>query len=125
MTRISATRDINYPNPTGSPVGETPPNGRTMLRPNGTWKHCFNSNPECFIGCNMFLYYQEGSPRKHVSPDVFVVQGVPKNRKPERRNYKTWEEGKGPDWVLEVTSDTTRNEDLQTKFKLYQNELSV
>jgi hypothetical protein len=66
----------------------------------------------------MFLYFVEGDPRSVVSPDVFVVKGVPKT---VRRVYKFWEEGgRGPCFVIEVTSDSTRNEDLVKKKALYE-----
>jgi Uma2 family endonuclease len=51
-----------------------------------------------------------------------VVFGVPKM---DRLNYLTWEEGKGPDVVIELTSKTTRREDVTTKFELYRDVLKV
>jgi Uma2 family endonuclease len=126
MSSISAARAIHYPDSDGKPMGETPRHVKTMLQTYGTLDLWFQNDPQVFVGCNMFIYYQEGSPRKHVSPDVFAVRGIPKERKPERRNYKIWQEGgKGPDWVLEVTSGSTRNEDLDSKFKLYRDVLRV
>ena len=65
---------------------------------------------------NLFLYYQEGNPRQSVAPDVFVVKGIPGHR---RRIYKLWEEGRPPDVVFELTSRSTRGEDLRTKHDLY------
>ena len=38
------------------------------------------------------------------TPDAFVVFGV-ENR--QQMSYKVWEEGKGPDFVLEVASPNT------------------
>ena len=57
-----------------------------------------------------------------MSPDVFVVKGVPKQK---RLYYLVWEEGKGPDVVIELTSKSTKNEDLKKKFQLYQDVLKV
>ena len=71
----------------------------------------------------MFLYYEEGDPRKVVCPDVFVTLNVPSNTK--RRTFKVWEEGKGPDLVIEITSKKTRKEDLHKKFDLYRDVLGV
>jgi len=51
-----------------------------------------------------------------VPTDVFVVLGVPKG---DRRTFKVWEEGKSPDVVFELTSDSTRREDLGLKRWLY------
>ena len=51
-----------------------------------------------------------------VAPDVFVVHGV---RNQPRRSYKLWEEGVVPAVVFELTSRSTRREDLRTKYDLY------
>ena len=48
---------------------------------------------------------------------MFVVFGVPKG---DRRVYKVWEEGKGPDVVFEVTSASARAEDLGPKKGTYE-----
>jgi putative restriction endonuclease len=53
---------------------------------------------------------------------VFVVKGVPKR---DRLNFLTWEEGKGPDVVIELTSSSTRDEDVKDKFTLYERTLGV
>jgi Uma2 family endonuclease len=66
--------------------------------------------------------FVEGDRRPHLSPDVFVVKGAPKHK---RLYYLMWEEKKGPDVVIELTSKSTRNEDLKKKFGLYQDLLKV
>jgi len=65
----------------------------------------------------LFVYYEEGDPTQVVAPDVFVVKGVPRQK---RRTYKVWEEGKGPDVVIEVSSRKTRREDLGPKKGTYE-----
>jgi Uma2 family endonuclease len=60
---------------------------------------------------------------KHVPPDVFLVRGIPREK--ERDYYLTWEEGKGPDLVIELTSRSTKEEDLVEKYGLYQDVLKV
>jgi Uma2 family endonuclease len=114
---------IEYPDADGRPMAETPvhrddlQNTIEMLR---TW---YAGQPRTYISGNMLMYYEEGNPRKHVSPDVFVVHDLSPR---ERRNYLIWEEGgKGPDLVVELTSKSTRNEDLRSKFELYRDVLRV
>jgi Uma2 family endonuclease len=75
-----------------------------------------------YVSGNLLIYYVPGDKRRHVSPDVFVVFGVAKR---ERLNYLVWEEGKGPDVAIELTSSSTRREDLETKFRLYRDVLRV
>jgi Uma2 family endonuclease len=78
-----------------------------------------------YVSGNMFIYYVRGDGRRHVAPDVFVVRGVPRTLTPERRRYLTWEEGKGPNLVIELTSPTTAEEDLGEKLVLYRDVLRV
>ena len=67
-------------------------------------------------GEDLLIYYDEGNPKVSVVPDVFVVFGVEHRM---RGNYKVWEEGKGPDFVLEVASPSTWREDVETKPGVY------
>jgi Uma2 family endonuclease len=83
----------------------------------------FEAEPDVYVWGNLLLFYEEGNRREHVAPDVFVVRGVPKD--PPRPNYLVWEEGKGPDLVIEVTSKSTRAEDRNTKMALYRDVLRV
>jgi type IV secretory pathway VirB10-like protein len=53
---------------------------------------------------------------------VFVVFGV---KRKKRETYRLWEEGKGPDFVLEVSSKKTYQADLSHKKKLYAQVFSV
>jgi Uma2 family endonuclease len=75
-----------------------------------------------YVSGNLLVFYEPGNKRKHISPDVWLARGVPKHR---RDNYLIWEEGKAPEFVIEVTSSTTRKEDLTTKRTLYQDVLKV
>ena len=76
----------------------------------------FRAQPDVYVSGNLLLYYEEGNPRAVVAPDVFVVKGAPNHR---RRTYRLWEEPKGPDFVLEVTSRSTWREDQVSKRELY------
>jgi Uma2 family endonuclease len=107
----------------GRPVGETPrhvENVFYLLEPLEVW---FAADPMTFIAGAIILHYEEGRRDRFLSPDVMVVRGVPK--KPLRRNYLVWEEGKGPDMVIEITSEWTRDEDQLEKRGIYQDILRV
>jgi Uma2 family endonuclease len=82
----------------------------------------FAADPNVYVSGNLLLFFEEGNKRKHVSPDVFVVFGVPKR---VRDNYLLWEEGRGPYVVIELTSSSTRREDTNTKHELYRDVLRV
>ncbi|MEH2107946.1 Uma2 family endonuclease [Nostoc sp.] len=77
-----------------------------------------------FIGGNMFVYYSLAQVRNKdfKGPDFFAVLGVPKG---ERRSWVVWEEGKAPDVVIELLSDSTAQADKNLKKLIYQNQMRV
>jgi Uma2 family endonuclease len=87
-----------------------------------TLKDWFADDPQTYVSGNNLLFYEPGNKRRHVSPDVLVVRGIPKHR---RDNYLVWEEGKAPDLAIELTSATTRTEDTRKKSDLYRSILKV
>lgn len=107
---------IYYPESDGRPMVETDTHYRVLTGLRFGLEFHFRDDPQVYVGANLMLYYQEGDPSKCVSPDVFVTFGVPKG---DRRTFKVWEEGKSPDVVFELTSDSTRSEDLGLKCWLY------
>ena len=76
----------------------------------------YRDRKDVYVSGDLLMYYEEGNPQVSVAPDVFVVFGVEDR---VRRHYLVWEEGKGPDFVLEVASKSTWREDLGPKRKVY------
>lgn len=87
-----------------------------------TLKIWYAARRRVYVSGNLLLFYEEGNRRRHVSPDVFVVKGIAGHDRP---NYLLWQEGKGPDLVIELTSSSTRREDVEGKYRLYQDTLRV
>ena len=107
----------------GRPVGETPCHVRNvfyLLEPLDVW---FAADPMVFVAGGLVLHYEKGRRDRYLSPDVFVARDVPKESK--RRNYLVWEEGQGPDAVIEITSEWTQDEDQIDKRRIYQDILHV
>ncbi len=121
--RSSADRKIDYPTSDGKPIAETDLHRRDMVDLIETLEDRFADDPRVYVTGNLLLFYEEGNKRKHVSPDVFVACGVPKL--PLRDYYLLWNENKGPDVVIEITSKTTRSEDQKKKRTLYRDVLKV
>jgi Uma2 family endonuclease len=71
-----------------------------------------------FAGGNMFLYYSLEQVRHNpfVGPDFFVALNVPKG---ERKSWVVWQEGKGPDVVVELLSESTARYDKTAKKSIY------
>ncbi|HTU93901.1 MAG TPA: Uma2 family endonuclease [Gemmataceae bacterium] len=106
-------------------MGETPLHADNLAYLVHMLRMWYERESQVFIAGNMFLYYVPGDRLKHLSPDVFVVHGVPKHTNPERRRYLVWEEGKVPDVVIELTSESTREEDIDDKMSIYCDPLGV
>ena len=109
---------IYYPESDGEPMAETDTHRKQMMYLLDALEDHFRDDPHVYVAGNLFIYYQEGDPTKVVAPDVFVVKGVPKR---DRRIYQVWEEEeKVPDVVFELTSRSTRQEDLGPKKGTYE-----
>lgn len=111
-----------YPSGDGRPVAETPIHRRNLFDLIDVLDRYFAGEPMVYVSGNMLMYYVPGDKRKHVAPDVFFVRGVPKDT--PRDYYLVWREA-APDLVIELTSSSTKAEDLGKKKRLYQNELGV
>jgi Uma2 family endonuclease len=97
-------------------LGETDIHRQEILDAIAVLTEYYRLEAQTYVAGNLMFYYEEGNPRASLSPDVFVVRGIPKGL---RRTYKLWEEGRIPDMVIEVTSRSTRREDMQHKRALY------
>ena len=113
---ITAPPAVEYPCSDGQPMAETEFQLIPLINAISALRAHFASREDVYVIGNMFLYYQEGNPRAVVAPDLFVVVGVPKHK---RHTYKLWEESKAPDFVLEVTSRSTRKVDQGRKREVY------
>ena len=64
----------------------------------------------------MFMYYPEDNPAASIAPDVYAVLDRDLGR---RVVYKFWEEGKPPDFALEVISPSSKHRNSKDKRALY------
>src|SRR5919199_1224243 len=116
MATVTPVPTIYYPESDGKPMAETDIHRQIMVDMIEALSGYFRADPLVYVSGNLLLYYEEGNPRKSVAPDTFVAFGVPKRR---RRTYKLWEEEQAPAVVFEITSASTREEDLGEKRELY------
>jgi Uma2 family endonuclease len=121
ITPVPSTTQIEYPESDGKPMAESEIHMLQLLALVFVLRTFFEQTQDVYVGGNMMMYYVEGEPAEVVAPDVFVVKGVPKH---VRRVYKLWEEGKGPDVIIELSSRSTRIQDVREKRALYE-ELGV
>ena len=108
---------IEYPDEDGKPMAEGDVQCNYLIYARSALRIYFQNRPDVYVAGNLFIYYEKGNPESVVAPDTFVVFGV-ENK--ERRTFKTWEENnKTPDFVLEITSKTTRAKDQGAKKGIY------
>ncbi|MCY4454020.1 MAG: Uma2 family endonuclease [Immundisolibacterales bacterium] len=107
---------IDYPSSDGKPLAENDAQLHAILYAVGVLRLHYAERPDVYVSGDLLIYYEEGNPRVSVAPDAFVVFGVEDR---VRMNYKVWEEGKGPDFVLEVASPNTWREDVERKPAVY------
>jgi Uma2 family endonuclease len=73
---------------------------------------------------NQFLYFNTEHLRAQDfrGPDVYVATGV---RPGERKSWVVWQEGKAPDVVIELLSESTAAADKGEKMRIYRDQLRV
>jgi Uma2 family endonuclease len=107
---------LEYPESDGRPMGETDLQIDETIAIRLMLGGYYAERKGVYVTGNNLIYYEQGNVAARVSPDVYVVHGVPKG---QRRTYELWEEKKPPSVVIEVTSKGTWLEDEGTKRALY------
>ena len=107
---------VDYPSSDGKPLAENDTQLHAILYAVGALRVRYGERPDVYVSGDLLVYYEEGNRNVSVAPDVFVVFGVEDR---PRMSYKVWEEGKGPDFVLEVASPNTWREDVERKPGIY------
>ena len=105
-----------YPETDGKPMAVSDLHRRILTRILQILENHFTQSPEAYVSGDILMYYVEGQPQKVVSPDVLVTFGIGQKL---RLTYKVWEEGKVPDFVMEMSSKSTYRNDLGEKMELY------
>ncbi len=108
--------EIDYPESDGRPMGETDIHRKWIVRIDQLLNQRLRGQ-RIYIGSDLLVYYQPGQPRRFVVPDNFIVLDCDPG---PRRTFKTWEEQRTPNVVFEVTSRSTKQEDLVFKPKVYE-----
>ena len=117
---------IEYPDSDGHFLPDNPLQSNAIVELRFSLKEHFRGVPNVVLEGDMFLYYaqDEADERrvrgrrvgKYVAPDVFVVLDHDLGG---RLTYKLWEEGKAPDFALEVISPSSELRNRRDKKELY------
>ena len=74
---------------------------------------------DVFVDTNSIVYYDPTNRNRRVQPDVYIAFNVDADTIRRRNGYLIWEVGKPPDFVLEVASESTADNDTGWKRDLY------
>ena len=67
---------VEYPDSDGKPLAENDAQLTAILYGIGALRVHFAGRRVVYVSGDLLIYYEEGSPRVSVAPDVFVVFGV-------------------------------------------------
>lgn len=117
---------LEYPDSDGHFLPENPLQSNAIVEVRCSLKQHFLGVPDIVLEGDMFLYYARGEADerrvggrrvgKYVAPDVFVVLDHDLGGRP---SYKLWEQGKPPDFALEVISPSSELRNRRDKKELY------
>ena len=101
--------DVFYPSSDGKPMAENMWGAAAIMNATGDLE---SVRPKALVAGNILLYPEKGNNKKSLAPDVLVAFGIGTHK---RSSYLVWEEGKAPEWVLEVASKSTQAKDRKRK----------
>jgi Uma2 family endonuclease len=110
----AAREDVEYPE--GHWIAQSVAHGVAVRQAATALDLHFRQHPDVLVAMEVMVYYERGNSQARLQPDVQVVYGV---GRANRSSYKVWEEGKAPDFVLEVASPSTAETDARHKAREY------
>lgn len=109
--------DIYYPSSDGEPLAESDLQFKPLTESVHVLRQRYRDRSDIYVAGNMLMYYRMNDNGVRVAPDVFVVFGVDNH---PRDSYIIWREnGKAPDFVMEIASPGTYTKDMTEKRAIY------
>ncbi len=107
---------VNYPDTDGEPLAESDFQFNPLTEMVHALRVRYEDRQDVYVAGDVFVYYRMNDASANVAPDVFVVFGVDKHT---RRSYMVWREGKAPDFVMEIASESSYDRDIGHKRDVY------
>ena len=117
QTSLAVRENVHYPDSDGHFLPDNPLQAHAVMNVRFALRHHFDQVNNVVLEGDMFMYYEEGNPAASIAPDVYVVLDHDLGDRPV---YKFWEEGKPPDFALEVISPSSKIRNSKEKRALYQ-----
>jgi len=106
---------VEYPE--GHWIAQSVWHGDAVGQARAALRHHFRDREDVLVAMELVVYYERGDSTACLPPDVQVVIGVVSGG--DSSSFKTCEEGKVPDFVLEVASPSTAGNDARHKAREY------
>ena len=107
--------EVEYPE--GHWIAQSVGHGDAVRQAATALDYYFRERADVLVAMELVVYYQRGNNKLRLQPDVQVVFGV--EHCGSRGSFRIWEEGKAPDFVLEVASPSTAENDAEHKAREY------
>ena len=78
-TSATRQRKVYYPTRDGKPMAETDKHADLMRYTIDSLQVYYADQADVYVSGNNFVFYQEGEPKKRISPDCYVVYGAAKH----------------------------------------------
>ncbi len=109
--------DVFYPSSDGEPLAESKLQFIPLTETVHVLERRYRNQADVFVAGNLLVYYRMNDNEVRVAPDVMVVFGVEDY---PRDSYIVWrEDGKAPDFVMEIASPSTYSRDMTEKRDVY------
>ena len=127
LAAFDAFDQHNLPSSDGRPMAESILHLHILVHSVNVIRRRYAGRDDVLVAGDLLLYYPDPDglpvadgarpPMKSVAPDLFVSFGVPGG---SRKSYVLWQEGKPPDFVLEVISESSQRRDRVEKKRIYE-----
>ena len=114
--RLRGLADALRPSEDGKPMAFNSLQAEKMVDLEYLLRYRYSKREDVYVGIDLLMYYTEGPFPQRVAPNVFVSFDVPSY---PREIYRLAEEGKPPDWIIEIASPPKYRYDLGGKKDLY------
>ena len=108
---------IDYPSSDGERMAETDFQYIPLTNTVSALRVRYHDRPDVYVAGDMLIYYRINRSDLSIAPDVYAVFGAAGNH--PRDSWLVWREGKAPDFVMEIASQSTWRRDVAEKRDIY------
>ncbi len=108
---------IHYPSADGERMAETDFQYIPLTNTVSALRVRYHGRSDVYVAGDMLIYYRINRNDLSIAPDVYAVFGAAGNH--PRDSWLVWREGKAPDFVMEIASQSTWRRDVAQKLDIY------